>query len=150
MPRLALVTYAIRRRMQMVPFRAVFEARPGPGMRERLKAEAGGSILDWVIGGAREWLRQGSAPPACVRELTEEYLEDQDVLGQWLDECCERVTDGFELSSALHTSHKAWAQRVGIQYETNRMLSTSLVAAGFRKDKTMIGRVFRGIRIRQA
>ena len=57
MPRLADVTHAIRRRVQMVPFRAVFEPTPGPGMRERLKAEAGGAILAWIVQGAQEWPR---------------------------------------------------------------------------------------------
>lgn len=45
MPRLADVTHAIRRRVQMVSFRAVFQPSAGIGMREQLKAEAGGAIL---------------------------------------------------------------------------------------------------------
>ena len=37
MPKLNAVTQAIRRRMQMVPFRAVFAPVAGTGMRERLQ-----------------------------------------------------------------------------------------------------------------
>ncbi len=43
------VSPAIRRRMQMVPFRAVFAPVAGQGMRERLQKEALGAVLAWAI-----------------------------------------------------------------------------------------------------
>src|SRR5438309_3949053 len=55
MPKLNRVTHAIRRRIQMVPFRAVFPGAPGPGMRERLKQEALGAVLAWAIAGTVTW-----------------------------------------------------------------------------------------------
>jgi putative DNA primase/helicase len=148
MPRLAEVTHAIRRRVQMVPFRAVFEQTPGDGMRERLKAEAGGAILAWIIEGAQAWVREGTAPPAVVREMTADYLDDQDLIGQWLGECCERDAKASERLSDLHRDYIAWCERQGTRPKSNLALSAHLVSAGFRKGSTMIGKLFYGLRKR--
>jgi len=145
MPRLAEVTHAIRRRVQMVPFRAVFEPQPGIGMRERLKAEAGGAILAWIVEGARMWQRDGTAPPKTVRDLTAEYLNDQDLVGQWMQECCDRAPGNSQLSGELHRSYSKWCDAQGAHPKSNVALSACLVAAGFQKKTTMAGKVFHGI-----
>lgn len=149
MPRLTEVTHAIRRRVQMVPFRAVFEQTPGgAGMRERLKAEASGAILAWAVEGARLWKSAGTSPPQCVRDLTDEYLSDQDLIGQWLAEKCERDAKAFERSSDLHRSYAGWCEGQGLRAKSNVALSASLVSAGFRKRATMVGKVFDGLRLK--
>ena len=148
MPRLSDVTHAIRRRVQMVPFRAVFVPAPGPGMRERIKAEAGGAVLAWIVEGARMWRERGTAPPQAVRDLTADYLSDQDVIGQWLDERCERELKSFERSGDLHRSYTGWCEAQGMRPKSNQSLSAHLVSAGFEKKATMIGKVFYGLRLK--
>ena len=147
MPRLTDVTHAIRRRVQMVPFRAVFEAVPPPGMRERLKAEAGGAILAWIVQGAAMWAAAGTAPPQTVRDCTTDYLSDQDVVGQWLAERCTRDAKSFELSGALHRNYSAWCEGQGHHPKSNAKLSEYLVSCGFKKEPTNIGKVFRGLKL---
>lgn len=148
MPRLAEVTHAIRRRVQMVPFRAVFQQMPGPGMRERLKAEAGGAILAWIVEGARLWHAAGTAPPEAVRDMTADYLSDQDLIGQWLDERCTREAAAFERSGDLHRNYASWCEAQGTRPKSNVALSAHLVFAGFQKRTTMVGKVFYGLKMR--
>jgi P4 family phage/plasmid primase-like protien len=150
LPKLHAVTHAIRRRVQMVPFRAVFTAAPGQGMRERLKQEALGAVLAWAIAGTRLWKVTGTAPPSIVRELTDDYLADEDSFGQWLAECCMRDASGIERSGELHRNFLAWCEKYGSKPESNASLSRYLVASGFAKRKTMIGRCFSGIALRRA
>lgn len=145
MPRLAEVTHAIRRRIQMVPFRAVFEPQPGVGMRERLRAEAGGAILAWVVEGARLWHSDGTNPPQMVRELTAEYLGDQDLISQWIAERCDRGVGESELSGALYRNYASWCEGQNERSKSNVAFSAYLVAAGFQKKVTSIGKVFHGI-----
>lgn len=147
MPKLNAVTQAIRRRVQMVPFRAVFQGTGG-GMRERLKAEAGGAILAWIIDGVAKWREHGTAPPEVVRTLTDEYLSDQDELGQWLSERVDRDANAFEASSHLYGNYKEWCEGNGIRPKSNMALSQHLVGLGFEKKKTMVGRVLHGIKLK--
>jgi P4 family phage/plasmid primase-like protien len=149
MPKLNAVSHAIRRRVQMVPFRAVFPGTPGPGMRERLKEEALGAVLAWAIAGTVLWQQLGTAPPERVRLLTEDYLGDEDSFGQWLAECCQRDEQGLERSSELHRNYLAWCAKNGAKPESNALLSRYLVAGGFSREKTMVGRCFRGLSLRR-
>jgi P4 family phage/plasmid primase-like protien len=148
MPRLNQVTTAIRRRIQMVPFHAVFDATPGQSVREQLKRESLGAVLAWAIQGAAHWSELGTAPPPAVRELTDDYLADEDGFGQWLAECCIRTPFGLERSSDLHQCYLAWCEKTGNRPESNALLSRYLVASGFSKKKTSTGRCFVGITLR--
>jgi phage/plasmid-associated DNA primase len=101
-----------------------------------------------TIAGTALWTQQGTAPPEDVRLLTDDYLADEDGFGQWLSECCVRDASGFERSSELHRNYVAWCDKNGSKPESNAMLSRYLVASGFSREKTMIGRCFRGITVR--
>jgi putative DNA primase/helicase len=148
MPRMKDVSHAMRRRLQMVPFRAVFDIEPGPLMRDRLKSEASGAVLAWVIEGAQYWQDMHTAPPLVVTAMTTEYFSDQDLVGQWLGENCEREMGAFELSSTLHKNYKAWCELNGAQPWSIVAFSAHLRTAGFEKKNTMVGKTFYGIRIK--
>ena len=148
MPRLADVTHAIRRRIQVVPFRGVFEPTPGLGMRERLKAEAAGAVLAWIVEGARLWYVAGTAPPECVASLTADYFNEQDVIGQWFEERCERKAGSSERSSTLHQDYVNWCEVQGTRPKSNMALSAHLVSAGFEKRSATAGRFFHGLALR--
>ncbi len=148
MPRLNTVTPAIRRRMQMVPFSAVFTPVAGHGMRERLQEKALGAALSWAIKGTVEWINHGTAPPASVRRLTENYLADEDCFAQWLEDSCLRDRNSAEVSSALYRNYQSWCGQKGIRPESNTLLSRYLVTSGFSREKTRVGRSFQGLRLR--
>lgn len=134
----------------MVPFRAVFETSAGHGMRERLKQEALPAILAWIVAGAAEWQAVGTKPPQCVRDLTADYLDEQDVVGQWLDERCERQPDAVERSGDLHKDYAQWCDGQGIRPWSNKALSEHLRSAGFEKKATMVGKCFHGLKLKPA
>jgi phage/plasmid-associated DNA primase len=45
------------------------------------------AILRWCIDGCLKWQQEGLAPPACVRDATDEYFRSQDTIGEWLEDC---------------------------------------------------------------
>jgi len=112
-----------------------------------LKQEALGAVLAWAIAGTVAWQQLGTAPPEGVRLLTEDYLADEDGFGQWFAECCVRSEVGYERSSDLHLSYVDWCGKNGSKPESNAMLSRYLVASGFSKERTTIGRCFKGITV---
>ena len=70
MPRLNAVTPAIRRRMQMVPFSAVF-LRTRPRHARASTGESPRRGVGWAIKGTVEWVKHGTSPPTSVRQFTE-------------------------------------------------------------------------------
>ena len=89
-PSLRNVDEAIRRRFNLLPFTVTIPpAERDPSLAEKLKEEWSG-ILAWAIEGCLEWQRIGLAPPSAVTKATEDYLSEEDAVGQFISECCER------------------------------------------------------------
>ncbi len=61
---------------------------PDQQLEQKLRAEWP-AILRWMIDGCLDWRRNGLVRPAIVAAATEEYFSDEDILRQWVEECCE-------------------------------------------------------------
>lgn len=135
-PGLRNVDEAIRRRFHLVPFtQTIPAAERDPRLAEKLKAEWPG-ILAWMIEGCREWLAAGLEPPRSVREATDDYLSAEDVIGTWLDECCDLGPNNYALNKELYANWKAWADRTGERAISSKRLYEQLRARGFTSDHT--------------
>ena len=96
-PGFRTVDEAIRRRFLLVPFTVCIpEEERDKHFAEKLKAE-GPAILRWMVDGCLEWQCDGLMVPDKVRVATDEYLADQDVIAQWLDECTEADAEPIRL-----------------------------------------------------
>jgi phage/plasmid-associated DNA primase len=90
-------------------------------------------------------------PPKAVVIATESYLESEDVLGEWLDECCVRDPNAWEGSTALFNSWKAWASGREHFIGSEKVLSTKLEDRGEfkrQKNKEQTKRGFLGLRLK--
>ena len=79
----------MRRRLIIVPFTTRID-RKDIHLKERLrKTENLEAILSWCVEGAVLWWRDGlgDTPPA-IKKVMGDYYNDNDLLGQFLDECC--------------------------------------------------------------
>ena len=85
-PTIAGRDYAMWRRPKPIPFLQTFKDKNADKtLRERLRSEQSG-ILNRVIAGARDWYEHGLDEPASVTRAIEDYKQDSDILGRWLDE----------------------------------------------------------------
>jgi P4 family phage/plasmid primase-like protien len=75
-------------RVRIIPFNVFIPpAERVKGLSERLAAENGPAILAWVIEGAVRYAAEGLDPtPECVKAATEEYAEDQNHLGRFVED----------------------------------------------------------------
>lgn len=144
-PRFRNPDEAIRRRLHLVPFLQQFP-NPDRELPEKLRAEAPG-ILAWAIDGCRQWQEMGLQPPASVRVATSDYLEAEDVLGAWLDECTVGDANAWASSNELFASWSAWAERHGEYIGSQKRLSEQLLSRGFEDRRTRTSRGFIGLRV---
>lgn len=98
--------------------------------------------------GAQRWSVSITCAPETVKAMTADYLTEQDLLGQWLDERCVRDAKASERSGDLHRNYAAWCEDQGARPKSNLVLSQYLRSAGFDKAATMIGKVFYGIKLK--
>lgn len=129
-PGLRNVDEAIKRRLHLIPFTAtIAPADRDPHLTEKLQAEASG-ILQWAIEGCVAWQRDGLQAPAMVIAATDEYLEQQDSLGLWIDECCDLGANYECRRSALYQSFKGWAEAAGEYVLPQRRFVAAIEARG--------------------
>jgi P4 family phage/plasmid primase-like protien len=149
-PSLRSINEATQRRFHLVPFTVTIpESERDKDFRDTLKPEWPG-ILQWAIEGCLEWQRKGLAPPAIVREASEAYFADQDVISTWIAACCDRGAQLSAASSDLYASWKKWADAAGEWAGSNKTFSARLEEAGFKRRREMGGTAFYGIALRQA
>lgn len=148
-PTLRTIDEAIRRRFRLVPFAVTIpEHERDHELPAKLMAEAPG-ILRWAIAGCLEWQETGLAPPEAVLEATAEYLQAEDVISAWIDECCMPDITAWKSSTDLFNSWSQWCQRSGEYVGSHRKFSQKLInRPGITKDDHDNGRGYRGLRFK--
>lgn len=88
-PQIRGTDHAIWRRVMLIPFNVtISDEQRDPDLESKLLKEAEG-ILNWCVGGCVEYLRDGLRPPEGVRKATKTYRDEEDLIGDFLSECCE-------------------------------------------------------------
>jgi putative DNA primase/helicase len=146
-PTLSTVDEAIRRRFNLVPFTVtVAREKRDLELPEKLKEEWPG-ILQWIVDGCVAWRECGLQPPAAVTAATADYLDSQDLVTQWIAECCVTEKTADAASAKLFASWKEWAEAANERPGTQKALS-ELLENKFQKKHTMKGKVFYGVRLK--
>jgi P4 family phage/plasmid primase-like protien len=139
------VDQAIKRRVQLVPFlQNIPEDERDPALAEKLRGEAP-AILRWAIDGCRDWQRQGLNPPKTVREASQEYLDAEDVLGQWLAERCVVGLSQEASVGALYADWVEWSETNGQRPGSAKAFSQRLSERGFKRSADTAKRAFLGL-----
>jgi putative DNA primase/helicase len=137
-PGLRSVDEAIRRRMNLLPFLVIIpDNEKDLELGEKLKREWSG-ILQWMIEGCLAWQKGGLNPPPVVTNATKDYLEAEDAIQAWLDECCIIDSSKWTAVGDLFDLWKRWTEANGEFTGSARRFSQSLVDRGFepvRRDK---------------
>lgn len=148
-PGLRSVDEAIRRRLHLVPFTVTIpQGERDPRLGEKLHAEFPG-ILAWAIQGCMEWQRNGLKPPAAVRDATAEYLDAEDAIARWVEECCVTDLGSWTPVRALFANWQTWCQRAGEREGSQKRFTQQLEAHGYERSRTGSARGFRGIATRR-
>jgi putative DNA primase/helicase len=150
-PNLSDVGESMRRRINLLPFTVtVPKENRDTRLKEKLRGEWP-AILGWAIEGCREWLRDGLQTPASVKAATDDYLDSQDVLGSWIEECCILGVNCRTRSKDIHQSWVAWCKQ-NEQYPTSLsyFLNSLLERPKIRKVHTEVGNLIEGIDVRPA
>src|SRR5262249_38605002 len=145
------VDEAIRRRFHLIPFTVTIPPEErDEDLPQKLKAELPG-ILAWMIDGAMEWLERGLAPPQIVTESTAEYLQAEDAIANWIEDCATRDPVAFAKNSELFASWTEWATKAGEYVGSQKRFSQHLLDRQFERHRDKhLGRGFRGIKLNKA
>jgi putative DNA primase/helicase len=144
-PRIAGTDWAIWRRVKLVPFTvAIPEEERDPHMLDRLKEEASG-ILAWAVEGCLMWQAVGLGKSEAVASATEQYRQEQDVLGGFIEDRCLADPIGRTSARELYAAYGQWCEASGDKPLSQRVFGMKLRERGFVQTRTMNARLWEGI-----
>ena len=124
--------HAMWRRVRCIPFTVTIpDKKQDKGLPEKLRAEFSG-ILNWLIKGCLAWHRNGLGAPLEVKEATESYREESDVLGTFIDERCIENPKATCTKKYLYACYKQWCLDSGERFPlTMRTFGKAMKERGF-------------------
>jgi len=142
--------HAVWRRIHLIPFEVTIpDAKQDKDLAGKLRQELPG-ILAWLVAGCLDWQRGGLRVPDAVRNATEDYRSQMDVVAQHLADCCECGPRFVEKAGDLYRSYGAYCEANGERTVlSQRRYGESLTERGFPPDRGS-GNVHirRGLRLR--
>jgi putative DNA primase/helicase len=134
-PALRGVDEAIRSRLLLAPFtQRIPDDEIDKDLPEKLKTEAP-AILRWMVDGCLAWQREGLNPPQSAIAMTEAYIEGEDTVAEFIDDCCEVGPDKSAMLVEIFEQWRSWASQRGVETGRSRELASALEAKGFRRTK---------------
>ena len=124
----------IRRRMHFANFPgAVPVEQRIYDLPEKLRAEWP-AIMQWAIDGCLDWQQCGLGKPEAIEEATKDYLDDEDTLGAWMLEYCDK--SGECKAGDAYKSYRHFVQERGEMPVSQKRFSQRLESRGFGKRKS--------------
>ena len=143
-------THAMWRRIRLIPFPVqIPEAEQDKGLAAALLGEAPG-ILAWAIRGCLSWQHGGLSVPYEVTTATGDYQAEQDVLGDFLAECCIMAPGASATAAELYKNYKTWADENGEKKPfSQKVFGLTLAERGFARTRGHGGKtVWQGIGVK--
>lgn len=133
-PEIADMSEGMWRRLCLVPFDVIIpEAKRDKKLLEKLKQEKAG-ILNWMLEGLEDWMKNGMQVPKKVKNASSAYREEQDIIGEWVADCCEAEAGARAPKSELYSSYKEWAEVNGHRPLAQSRLIRRLGERGYKLD----------------
>jgi len=140
--------HAIWRRIALIPFTVTIpDEAQDKTLPEKLLAEAPG-ILNWCLQGCVGWQLHGLVEPNEVKVATDAYKSEQDILGDFLDECCETGSRKTVTSRELRRVYELWCERNGETPLKTTGFGRRLTERGLKKQRSGQARSWVGIGLR--
>lgn len=139
----------IWRRFRLIPFTVSFADRADKNLGATLLGEAEG-ILAWAVQGCLSWQRVGLAEPKAVIDANQEYRSEQDLVGNFIADCCDTDGEARAQSAQLQAAFKQYQMNEGFTHTMNpRRFSSELKRMGFEMKRSNGVNWWHGLQIRR-
>ena len=137
-PRVPDTDESIWRRLKVVPFNiTVPKSEQIPDLAKKLLKDEAAGILRWAVLGCQAWLTNGLGEPDAVRSAVSEYRTDEDVIKNFLDECCvvDAESDSVRtLRKEVFEKYREWCKTNALHPMSGKKFATELKRLGIRGD----------------
>ena len=151
LPRVSANDDGTWRRLIVIPFNAKITGKSDiKNFADYLYGESGEAIMQWIIEGAGKAIASGfhTDKPKVVLDAIEAYREENDWLGQFLEEHCDIDPSYSEKSGELYQAYRNVCMMGGEYVRSTSDFYGSLEKAGFTRRRSNAGKLIMGLRLK--
>jgi len=142
----------IWRRIRLIPFEVnIPKDKVDKNLKYKLREEMP-QILHWAVEGVRLYAKEGLDMPSCVKQATDEYKNEMDLLQAFTDSCIEidySVVQGIP-ANELYAAYVRWAEKNNEYVMTSRKFFAEIGKKLPEKKREARGIVYKQIRLLDA
>ena len=99
----------------------ISEEERDPHLIDKLKEEYSG-ILNWLICGCIKWQQDGYVLklPESVESATQQYREESDPLGDFIEDCCDIAPHFFVPVKELNRAYNLWCRDTDVKFSLGK------------------------------
>ena len=140
-------TLSIWRRVKLIPFTVTIpDDEIDQDLPSKLEAELP-SILAWAIKGCLDWQRYGLREPGAVTTATASYRHEQDILGDFIEDCCILEPLASIPKAELKDEYSKWCQENSVEPVSQRTFRATLIEKEITEGRTGKIRFWHGIKL---
>ena len=148
LPTIRNTDQGIWRRLKLIPFtNEVPPEKQDPDLTEKLTKGEGASILTWLVEGCLAYLQEGLGQCKAVTDATANYRSESDLIGQFINERCEKDVNAVVLGSALFRGYVEWAQQSHVRILDKNSFAREIEERGFKKVRRNTGSNYLGLEL---
>jgi putative DNA primase/helicase len=141
--------HGIWRRIHLIPFIVTIPKEDqDKRLGEKLQAELSG-ILRWAVEGCLIWQQKGLEPPMAVKQATEDYHAEMDVITEFLQERCVKGPHKRVSKADLHADYAGWCALKAVPALTQKAFGSALIERGVLEGRSSGVRFWLGITLRE-
>ena len=149
-PEISDTTNSIWNRLRKIPFNVIISAQERVKDYDTILAKQHGqAILAWLVEGCLEWQKSGLGESSEVKEATQAYRDAQDVLHDFLAECCLSQPSATCIKSELYKAYEDWCNDGGDKYPLGKKtFNARITEKGFGSNRGGHNKpIWRGLRL---
>lgn len=126
----------IWRRIRLIPFTVTIpKEEVDTRLPEKLRAELPG-ILNWAVKGCLKWQQEGLGEPTEIKQATQGYKDEMDILGYFLNEHCVEKTNARISVKELYERYREWCKDTGEYEISQRKFNRRIEERGYLKKRS--------------
>jgi len=149
-PRIIDQSYGLWRRLRLILFDQTFNKESRiKGLEQKLLEEMPG-ILAWAMRGCLEWQARGLEATAAIERETEQYRQESNILGEFMEEFCIRREGLITPKADLYIAYLEWCENNKERYPLGKKTFAQRVLGmgirdGFKKQGHSNVRIWYGL-----
>jgi len=146
-PVIADTSLAIWRRIKLIPFTVTIpDNEIDKSLPLKLEADLS-NILAWAVEGCLAWQRDGLREPPEITMATLAYRQEEDILAEYIQDCCALKTGVTIPRADLYDNYKQWCENAKCQPVSPKTLRARLIERGITEGRSGNIRYWRGIEL---